>query len=807
MIKDKNMTFREFAKDNLVILDGGMGSLLEGYGILPGEAPEEWNLSHPKIITDIHRAYFDAGSNVINTNTFGANLLKYGEEELERIVSAALECAKAARNSSKSKKEKFIAIDIGPTGRLFKPFGDLDFEDAYRSFCKTVTLGEKYGADLVVIETMNDSYETKAALLAAKDSSTLPVIVTNAYGSDGKLLSGASPEAMVAMLEGMGVDYIGANCSLGPDALLGVAERIISSSSLPCVFKPNAGLPEIVDGKTVYNLDSETFADEVYTAVKMGARMVGGCCGTTPEYIFALCKKLEGLKPQKITQKHNTVITSYCKNHSFDDRITLIGERINPTGKKRLRAAVEEGDIDYIVSIAVDEEELGAHALDINVGAPGCDEIEFLPKIISAIQYSVSIPLVIDTSNPDAMEAALRVYNGKALINSVNGKRESMERIFPLMKRYGGAVIALTLDEAGIPDTVSGRLDIAKKILAVAESYGIDKKDIIFDPLAMAVSVDKNSARVTLETVRRIKTELGCHTSLGVSNISFGLPKRDAINSAFFSMALESGLSAAIMNPASHEMMKTYYSSQALLGFDDNFESFVSASEFFDTADGAEIKLADSKVSCKNLSDAIVKGLKDRAAILTREELNSKDSMSIITEQIIPALDTVGRGFEAGKVFLPGLLLSAETAKCAFEEIKLIMPKSESKRKVSVVIATVKGDVHDIGKNIVKLLLENYGFEVIDLGKDVPSENILNAAKENCADIVALSALMTTTVPAMEETVKLIQRELPRVKVIVGGAVLNAEYAKKIGADFYGKDAMSAVRYLETLEKEKLNNN
>lgn len=803
MMKDINMTFREFAKDNLVILDGGMGSLLDGYGMLPGEAPEEWNISHPEIITSIHRAYFDAGSNVINTNTFGANLLKYAEEELEKIVSAALGCAKAARNSSKSKKEKFIAIDIGPTGRLLKPFGNLDFEEAYRSFCKTVTLGEKYGADLIVIETMNDSYETKAALLAAKDSSTLPVIVTNAYGSDGKLLSGASPEAMVAILEGMGADYIGANCSLGPNALLGVIGKIISESSLPCVFKPNAGLPEIVDGKTVYNLDAESFAEEVYTAVKMGARIVGGCCGTTPEYIFALCQRLEGVSPCKITPKHNTVITSYCKAHSFDGKITLIGERINPTGKKRLRAAVEGCDIDYIVNIAVDEEALGAHALDVNVGAPGCDEVSFLPNIISAIQYSVPLPLVIDTSNPDAMEAALRVYNGKALINSVNGKRESMEKIFPLMKRYGGAVIALTLDEAGIPNTVSGRMNIAKKILEVAESYGIDKKDIIFDPLAMAVSVDKNSARVTLETVRRIKTELGCHTSLGVSNISFGLPKREAINSAFFSMALESGLSAAIMNPASSEMMKTYYASQALLGFDDNFESFVSASEFFETSDGKAIKLTENKVSCQNLTDAIVKGFKESAAALTRELLKSKESMSIITEDIIPALDTVGKGFEEGKIFLPGLLLSAETAKCAFEEIKLIMPKSESKRTVSIVIATVKGDVHDIGKNIVKLLLENYGFEVIDLGKDVPPENILGAAKENCADIVALSALMTTTIPAMEETVTLIRKELPQAKVIVGGAVLNAEYAKKLGADFYGKDAMSAVRYAETVEKEK----
>lgn len=798
------MTFREFARDNIVILDGGMGSLLEKYGIRPGEAPEMWNISHPEIITGIHRAYYDAGSHVVNTNTFGANILKYDRVTLEKIIKSALECACAARDTSIGGGEKFIAIDVGPTGRMLKPFGDLDFEEAYRAFAETVKLGEKYGADLIVIETFNDSYETKAALLAAKENSSLPVIVTNAYGSDGKLTSGASPEVMVAMLEGMGADYIGANCSLGPKALLGAVEKIIEHSSIPCVFKPNAGLPESINGKTVYDLSAPDFAKEVTEAVRMGARLVGGCCGTTPEYIRALTEALAGVKPAEITPKNDTVITSYCKAHSFDGKITLIGERINPTGKKRLRAAVEEGDVDYIVGIAIDEEELGAHALDVNVGAPGISESEFLPKIISAIQYSSPLPLVIDTSDADAMEAALRIYNGKPLINSVNGKRESMERIFPLMKRYGAAAIALTLDESGIPKTADERVEIAKKILAEAARYGIDKKDLIFDPLAMAVSVDKDSAKVTLEAISRISGELLCRTSLGVSNISFGLPGRDAVNAAFFAMATGAGLSAAIMNPASSEMMKSYYASSALLGLDADFENYISAAESIQSASAAVILKTDkTDASAVSLSEAIVKGLKERAATVTRELLKTADSMKIVNDEIIPALDTVGRGFEEGRVYLPGLLLSAETAKVAFEVIKNSMTGASVKRELSIVIATVKGDVHDIGKNIVKLLLENYGFSVTDLGKDVPSAEILKAAKEKNADIVALSALMTTTVPAMEETVNMLRAELPSVKIIVGGAVLNEDFAKRIGADFYGKDAMSAVRYAESIEKLK----
>ncbi len=798
------MTFREFAENNIVILDGGMGSLLESFGIAPGELPENWNITHPDIITDIHRAYFDAGSNVVNTNTFGANLLKFNETELENIISRAIDSARKAAEISSNCKQKFVSLDIGPTGRLLKPFGDLDFERAYEIFSYTVKLGVKYGVDLITVETMNDSMETKAALLAVKENSTLPVIVTNAYGSDGKLLSGATPAVMSAILESMGADYIGANCSLGPDSLKETVNELLSLSSVPVVFKPNAGLPLIVDGKTVYNVAPYSFASSVAEAVRHGVRIVGGCCGTTPEHIKALTAAIADIAPRPVEKKNKTVITSYCKRVIFDNSITLIGECINPTGKKRIKLALSENDIDFLVNLGVKQEECGAHVLDVNVGMPGISESEVLPSFISALQYSVTLPLSIDTSDIKAMEAALRIYNGKPLINSVNGKKESMEKIFPLMKKYGGSVIALTLDEDGIPSTADKRVKIAEKILSEAKKYGIDKKDIIFDPLAMTVSTDKNGALVTMEAIRRIKYDLGCHVSLGVSNISFGLPKRENINSAFFAMALSSGLSAAIMNPMSGVMMKSYYSAKALLGFDDNFVDYISVCENME--DESSVSLAKSKIPesfCLTLEEAISKGLSESAASITDELLKSREPIDIVNSDIIPALDNVGRGFEEGRIYLPSLLQSAEAAKCAFERIKISMPEKSSDKKGKIVIATVKGDIHDIGKNIVKLLLENYGFSVIDLGRDVPAEKISECAASAEADIVALSALMTTTVPAMETTVKLVRETCPSAKIMVGGAVLTEEYAKKIGADSYSKDAMGAVRYAERVMAEK----
>ncbi len=818
------MKFREYLKNNIVYLDGGMGTLLQAKGLQPGEHPERWNMTHPRVITEIHEAYYDAGSNVVCTNTFGANALKFDEEELEQIIAAAVANAKAAQGASISSKEKFVALDIGPSGKLLKPLGDLDFEDAVSLFAKTVKLGVKYGVDLILIETMNDSYETKAALLAAKENSDLPVIVTNAYGEDGKLMTGATPGAMVAMLEGMGVDALGANCSLGPKQLRGVAEELLAKASVPVVLKPNAGLPKVENGKTVFDVTIEEFAQEVACLVKTGLRVVGGCCGTTPEYIQALCQKTSEICPVPVEPKNITVVSSYTHGVEFDSAPILIGERINPTGKKRFKQALMENDMDYILSEGVNQQEKRVHILDVNVGLPEIDEVQMLTGAVCELQAIIDLPLQIDTSNVAAMEASLRRYNGKAMINSVNGKQESMEAVFPLVKKYGGLVVALTLDENGIPDTVEGRVDVAKKILATAKIYGIEKKDIIFDTLAMTISADNASAMVTLEALRRIKTELGCHTSLGVSNVSFGLPHRDAINGTFFVLALENGLSAAIMNPYSADMMKAYYTYKALKGMDENCGEYIETAAMFATTanapianlvkatDRVDISKETVSTSAKStertssaLQHAVIKGLKEKAAEVTKQLLSNQPALEIVNNEIIPALNIVGEGYEAKKVYLPQLLMSAEAAKSAFEVIKVHLAGEKSADKGTVVIATVHGDIHDIGKNIVKLLLENYGFRVLDLGKDVPPETVVEKVVAEKVPLVGLSALMTTTVPAMEETIKQLRVHAPWCKVVVGGAVLTQEYADAIGADKYAKDAMETVRFAEEVnmsEKE-----
>lgn len=799
------MTFSEFLKDNIVYLDGGMGTLLQAKGLKPGDAPERWNISHPDVICGIHRDYFDAGSNIVCTNTFGANTLKYSKDELEKIIRAAVKNAADARAQSSSAGEKFIALDIGPSGKLLKPLGDLDFEDAVGVFAETVRIGTSCGVDLILIETMNDSYETKAALLAAKENSDIPVIVCNAYGEDGKLMTGASPAAMAAMLEGMGAAALGANCSLGPRQLRGVAIELLQNASVPVILKPNAGLPRSVDGKTVFDVTAEDFSDEVCELVKKGVRVVGGCCGTTPAYIKALTDKTRGMTPVPVRDKNFTVVSSYTHAVKLGKAPILIGERINPTGKKRFKQALLENDMDHILAEGVKQQEKGVHILDVNVGLPGIDEVTVLKNAVCELQAVIDLPLQIDTSDIRAMEAALRRYNGKAMINSVNGKEESMEAVFPLVKKYGGVVVALTLDENGIPETADGRVEIAEKILRRASAYGIGKKDIVFDTLTMTVSADNTAALTTLEALRRIKNGLGCHTSLGVSNVSFGLPCRDAVNSVFFAMALENGLSAAIMNPYSADMMKTYYTYNALSGLDENCAAYIGASDSFaavpspgTAAPAAAARTAEDFSS--ELQRAVVKGLRDRAADITRELLVSIPPLDIVNNEIIPALNIAGTGFENKTVYLPQLLMSAEAAKSAFEVIKTHMSGSgKTATKGVFVIATVHGDIHDIGKNIVKLLLENYGFDVVDLGKDVPPETIAEAVVKLHAPLAGLSALMTTTVPAMEETIKLLREKAPWCKTVVGGAVLTQEYADKIGADKYAKDAMETVRYAESV--------
>lgn len=794
MIGSVSMNIRDFIKNNIVYLDGGMGTLLQKSGLQPGELPEHWNISHPKVIREIHKDYYDSGSNVVNTNTFGANTLKFSIDELDEIICHAVKNADEARKASSGEQEKFIALDVGPTGKLLKPLGDLDFEDAVKIFAETIRLGVKYGVDLITIETMNDSYETKAAVLAAKENSDLPIIVTNAYGENGRLMTGANPAVMAAMLEGMGVDAIGANCSLGPKQLMDVMDELLKYCSVPVAFKPNAGLPKS-DGKvTYYDVDADEFAQDIKFSVENGVRIVGGCCGTTPEYIKKVCELTRGMKPKEIEKKTYSVCTSYNKAVFFGEKPILIGERINPTGKKRFKQALLENDIGYILQEAVNQQAKGVHVLDVNVGLPGIDEAQMLTTSVCELQCVTDLPLQIDSSDPVAMESALRRYNGKAMINSVNGKEENMNAIFPLVKKYGGFVVALTLDEKGIPSTVEGRMKIARKILLTAALYGINKKDIIFDPLAMTVSADKMSAVTTLETVKKITEQLGCNTSLGVSNVSFGLPSRELVNAAFFTTAMENGLSAAIMNPYSARMMEAYYSFNVVKGLDDNCMDFINF------ASQQEVQPTVKHENSLTLKEAIEKGLKEKSSEITTAMLGENAPLDIVNSHVIPALDDVGKRFEEKKLFLPQLLMSAEAAKASFEVIKAAMAADgNSVKKGNIVIATVHGDIHDIGKNIVKLLLENYGYNVIDLGKNVPPETVLNAVIENHAPLVGLSALMTTTVPAMEETVKLVKEKAPWCKTVVGGAVLTQDYADKIGADKYAADAMESVRYAETV--------
>ena len=799
------MKITDYLKQNKLCLDGGMGTLLQRCGLRAGELPERWNLTHAEVIVGIHKDYYNAGSNVVSTNTFGANSLKFSDAELEEIISAAVANARRASDECDGEQPRWVALDVGPTGRMLKPYGDLDFEDAVEIFAKTVRLGVKYGVDLIFVETMNDSYETKAALLAAKENSDLPVFVSNAYGEDGKLMTGASPAAMVALLEGMGADAIGVNCSLGPKMLSGVVEEYLRYSSVPVILKPNAGLPRAVEGRTVYDLTPDEFAADVSELVRKGVRVVGGCCGTTPEYIAATVKVTEGIPIVETEKKNITCVSSYTHAVEFDKMPVLIGERINPTGKKKLKEALRANDIEYLLKEGVAQQERGAHILDVNVGLPDIDEASVLCRAVRELQAIIDAPLQIDTSDVSAMERALRIYNGKPMINSVNGKQESMDAVFPLAKKYGGVVVALTLDERGIPENAEGRVEIAKKILVCAQKYGIDKKDIIFDPLALTISADKCAARETLRAVEIITRELGARTSLGVSNVSFGLPERDMINSAFFSMALSAGLSAAIMNPYSLEMMKAYRTYLALAGLDDNCADYIDFAASLPKTVAAEPQSNTARNKGEDrlsaLQRAIVKGLREQAAQITAELITGAEPLSIVREHIIPALDTVGEGFEKNTVYLPQLLMSAEAAKSAFEVIKANMPSDRAADRCTVILATVKGDIHDIGKNIVKLILENYGFDVVDLGRDVAPEVVVDEAVRLHAPIVGLSALMTTTVPAMEETIKQLRATAPWCRVVVGGAVLNQEYADAIGADKYAKDAMDTVRYAEEIER------
>lgn len=806
------MNFRERLKTGILYLDGGTGSILQGLGLKPGELPEVWNIERAEDIVSVAKRYYEAGSNVVYTNTFGANCLKYdgkdGRYSVDEIVAAAVKNTRRASVEAKGdSSDRYVALDIGPLGKMLEPLGDLPFEDAVSIFAETVKAGVKAGVDLIAIETMNDSYETKAAVLAAKENSDLPVIVTNVYDEQAKLMTGACPESMVAMLEGLGVDALGANCSLGPEQMLPIAKRLYEATSLPLIMKPNAGLPKSVNGETVFDVKAVEFSTIMVKLVELGARILGGCCGTTPEYISETVKVTKDKELLPIVNRSLTVVSSSQEAVYFDKKTILIGERINPTGKKLFKEALRNHDIGYVLNEGIKQKESGAHVLDVNVGLPEIDEPALLQECVEELQSVISLPLQIDTTDVNAMERALRVYNGKAMINSVNGKEEVMREIFPLAKKYGGLVVCLTLDEDGIPDNADKRIEIARNIIKRAADYGIDRKDLIFDPLAMAVSSDSKAAIATLESVRRLTDELGVKSSLGVSNVSFGLPNREFITATFFTMAMQNGLSAAIMNPFSVEMMKSYYGYMALAALDENCTDYIGFAGNIQVATvaGSNTNPGNTQGSgsagtgkYEGLQGAIIKGLKEEAGLLAAKALETTDGLSLINEQIVPALDVVGVGFENKTMFLPQLLMSAEAAKSAFDEVKKTITQGGGDKE-SVVLATVKGDIHDIGKNIVKVIMENYGYNVIDLGKDVPPEVIVDKVIEQDIKLVGLSALMTTTVPAMEETIKLLNEKKPDCKVVVGGAVLTQEYADMIHADKYAKNAMETVRYAEEL--------
>ncbi len=782
------MNFKELLGRQMLFFDGATGTQLQARGLQPGELPESWNFSHPEIVEAVHRGYLDVGSNIVKSNTFGANPIKLRGTGLDcrETIEAAVAIAKRACGG---RENKFVALNLGPTGKLLAPYGDLPFEDAVAAYGEMVRYGAAAGADLILIETMSDTYEIKAAVLAAKENSALPVCVTMTFDEGGKLLTGATVEAAALLCESLGADALGFNCGLGPVQVGRLLPQLLAATSLPVIINPNAGLPVQRDGKTYFNVGPEEYADLMYELARQGASVIGGCCGTTPEHIAAMIAKCRGLLPGGCREFNATAVSSYGRAVRLGEAPVIIGERINPTGKKRLKEALADGDMEYVCRLGLEQIDSGAHILDVNVGCPGIDEPEMIARAIPALQAITDTPLQIDTSNYTAMERALRLYNGKPMLNSVNGKEESLKHVLPLAKKYGAALVALCLDDNGIPATAAGRIAVADKIIARAAEYGIASRDIVVDPLALTISTGAENAAIACEVIRAMKAR-GINTVMGVSNISFGLPGREAVNSAFFTMALAAGLSCGIINPQSKLMLDAFYGYRALAGYDEGCKEYVSRYA------GAP-KEAASAVSEMGLYDAIVKGLQGEARRAASAALVKEAPLDVINKYMIPALDFVGDGFEKKTLFLPQLLMSADAAKAAFEVIREAVGVGETQGE-TVIIATVRGDIHDIGKNIVKVLLENYGYRVLDLGKDVPVRSVVQAAQTNGAKVVGLSALMTTTVGAMEETIKEL-RKVSDCKVVVGGAVLTEEYAASIGAEHYAPNAVSAVNYVNSV--------
>lgn len=785
--------FSDLKEKEFIILDGGLGTMLQAGGMAMGEIPEVLGITNSKLVISVHKQYVEAGSDIIYANTFGANRykLEHADYSVDEVVTRAIENAKLACKGT----DTLVALDIGPIGQLLEPTGYLSFEEAYEIFKEQIIAGTKAGADLIVFETMTDLMEVKAGVLAAKENSSLPIMCTMTFEENGRTFTGCEVSAMALTLEGLGVDAVGINCSLGPGELLPVVEELSKWTRLPIVVKPNAGLPDPVTN--TYNVSADEFASLVEKMLPYGVKVIGGCCGTNPEFIVALNDMLKGKKYEPTGNVVPVAVCSATKTVVINQP-RIIGERINPTGKKLFKQALLDNDMDYILNQAIEQSAGGADILDVNVGLPGIDEKKMMVETVKALQGITDLPLQIDSTIPEVLEAALRVYNGKPVINSVNGEEKSLSTVLPLVKKYGACVVGLTLDEEGIPKTAAKRVEIAERILERALSLGIPKENIFIDCLTLTASAEQDMVMETLKAVKIVKEELGLKTVLGVSNISFGLPGRELINSNFLTMALTYGLDLPIINPNIKVMTGAVRSYKLLTAIDKNSMEYINA---FNAAnmDGekntANVDKDSHKAEDVLLMQAVENGMKNEGAKLTKSLLETTSPMDIINKILIPALDKAGVEFEKGKIFLPQLILSAGVAQSAFEVLKEYMAKSDTKQenKGSVVIATVKGDIHDIGKNIVKVLLENYGYNVIDLGKDVPYEAVVEAVKEHSAKLVGLSALMTTTLVSMENTIKLLKDKAPDCKIMVGGAVLTPDYALQIGADFYVKDAKESI--------------
>ena len=794
---------KEYLKDNILIFDGAMGTMLQKEGLPIGDNPEIFGIKNPHKLLKIHKKYLEAGSNVLTTNTFGCNELKVNKlgYTVEEVIDRAVSIAKQAIEESDKSKPRFVALDIGPIGEMLEPMGTLSFDRAYEIFKRQAIQGEKSGADLIIIETMMDLYEAKAAVLAAKENTNLPVICTMTFDENGRSFTGCLPETMVATIEGLGVDALGVNCSLGPKQLLPIVKTITELANVPVIVQANAGLPVIKEGQAVYEMNDEEFFQGVKDFVDLGVSIIGGCCGTNETFIKKISDNIDKLQKKEPKRRKSTIVCSAAKYIDIKGP-TIVGERLNPTGRKPLIDAYVSGNNDYVINLALEQSNEGSEILNVNVGVPDLDEERAMKRVIKGIQEVVDVPLQLDSSNVKALEAGLRYYNGRTIVNSVNGKEKSLETILPIVKKYGACVVGLTLDENGIPSTAEGRFNIAKKIVERAEQYGIKRQDIFIDCLSLTVSAQQNEAMETIKAIKMVKENLGCKTILGVSNISFGIPNRKALNNTYLNLALGAGLDLAIINTEDRTMVESIDAYKVISNMDKGCLDYIEKFKFVSNDNKTKERKNYDNLT---LEDAIERGLKEEAKDLTLKILESHDEHFVLDKVLIPALDVVGTKYDKGELFLPQMIQAAETVKVSLNIIKERLSKNNNtSSKGKIIVATVQGDIHDIGKNIVKIMLENYGYEVIDLGKDVPIEEVVKRAKEENIQLIGLSALMTTTVENMKKTIKALKENNINARVFVGGAVVTEEYAQKINADYYSKDAKSAVEIAKINFKSKI---